>query len=470
MTGTLRIRTTDIRDPRTKLPARIHLRDSSGGHVLSPHLPSWFDHITIPGELTLEVPAGLYHGSAEKGPEWQPAHFSVAVADGGSALCDVRLQRHVDLANEGWRAGDLHVHRDQNELPLLTAAEGLAIAPVISTWNMGQLFNSDPDPGCVEDERSGGALLYLGMRRAPDLSQDEPEWPTSTSRLLAMKRQDPQAWADAEKPFWWDLPTWVATGQIDSIGLANNHCWRSGVLDSEVWGRPRVRQEFGGVHGNALYSQDIYYRLLNCGFRIPPSGGSASGALPNPIGYNRVYAHVGTGSFSSRSWWSALRAGRCFVTNGPLLRVSANGQLPGATLSSEGALEIDLRVEIDGSDAIDRVELILDGRTQPCPERITVRRSGWFLIRAIAETRHTFRFASTGPFYVEIAGQPAPRSIRDVDYFLSWINTRIADLSRAWQATSKRRPLAEILDPHASARAHFLSLRAGVGPVRGTTG
>ena len=28
----------------------------------------------------------------------------------------------------------------------------------------------------------------------------------------------------------------------------------------------------------------IYYHLLNCGLRVPPSAGSASGVLPNPVG------------------------------------------------------------------------------------------------------------------------------------------------------------------------------------------
>ena len=47
--------------------------------------------------------------------------------------------------------------------------------------------------------------------------------------------------------------------------------------------------------GNGYWSQEIYYHLLNCGLRLPPSAGSASGVLPNPVGYNRVYVHVGQG-------------------------------------------------------------------------------------------------------------------------------------------------------------------------------
>ena len=27
---------------------------------------------------------------------------------------------------------------------------------------------------------------------------------------------------DIEKPFWWDVPAWAVSGQVDSIGIANN--------------------------------------------------------------------------------------------------------------------------------------------------------------------------------------------------------------------------------------------------------
>ena len=37
--------------------------------------------------------------------------------------------------------------------------------------------------------------------------------------------------------------------------------------------------------------------------------------------------------------------------------------------------------------------------------KISFSRSGWFLVRAIADVAQTFRFASTGPFYVETEGR-----------------------------------------------------------------
>jgi hypothetical protein len=46
------------------------------------------------------------------------------------------------------------------------------------------------------------------------------------------------------------------------------------------------------------------------------------------VGYNRAYDYVGD-DFSYDNWWNGLKAGRSFVTNGPLLVTKANRHLPG---------------------------------------------------------------------------------------------------------------------------------------------
>src|SRR4030095_6477054 len=121
---------------------------------------------------------------------------------------------------------------------------------------------------------------------------------------------------------------------VDSIGIAHNHMWRGGVLGNEAWGRPRDKDRYPDPLGNGLWTQDIYYHLLNCGIQLPPSAGSASGVLPNPVGYNRVYVKV-EGDCTYEKWRLGLNAGRCFVTNGPLLRCEASGKLPGSVLTLE---------------------------------------------------------------------------------------------------------------------------------------
>src|SRR5947207_11085244 len=125
-----------------------------------------------------------------------------------------------------------------------------------------------------EDERDGGALLYFNLRWPIAFGDTGPEFP-SPLKFAADARRQPNVWIDCEKPFWWDVPTWLASGEIDSIGLANNHMCRSQMFESEAWGKPRDVQRLPPPRGNGFWSQQIYYHILNSGLRLPPSAGSA---------------------------------------------------------------------------------------------------------------------------------------------------------------------------------------------------
>src|SRR5262249_4320878 len=250
------------------------------------------------------------------------------------------------------------------------------VAPVLTVWNTTNRWKERPLPEpllvrveptrayhllACEDERRGGALLYFNLSRPLVLSSDGPEFPSPVTHLREALEQA-GAWIEIEKPFWWDMPTWVATGQVRSLGLAHNHMCRRLMHDNEAWGRPRDRNQFPPPRGNGFYSQALYARLLNCGLRIPPSAGSASGVLPNPVGYNRVYVHL-DGPISYDAWWSGLGAGRSFVTNGPILLVRANREDPGHVFRSPGGekVTITLEVQVRGDDPLEAVEVIRDG-------------------------------------------------------------------------------------------------------------
>src|SRR6266542_1365435 len=67
---------------------------------------------------------------------------------------------------------------------------------------------------------------------------------------------------------------------------------------------------------------DIWYRLLNLGFRLPAGAGTDAMAnyasLRGPVGVNRVFIVV-MGETTPKKLHSGLKQGRTFVTNGPLL-------------------------------------------------------------------------------------------------------------------------------------------------------
>ena len=302
-------------------PARIYLANDRRQPVLAPNLPAFRDHFNCDGEVRLDLDAGTYTYTVERGPEYPGVSGKVSVAGGAVREQDVVLRRAIDLAAQGWYSGETHVHRPPQDLAMLLRSEDLHVAPVLTVWNQSNYWKYrlpgrllvEVEPTRVynlmacEDERRGGALLYFNLKLPLILSGDGPEFPSPVAHLREALKQE-GAWVDVEKPFWWDMPTWVATGKVHSIGLANNHMCRREMFDDEAWGKPRDRALFPSPRGNGFYSQALYYRLLNCGFRIPPSAGSASGVLPNPVGYNRVYVHL-NGPFSYEDWWGGLARG-----------------------------------------------------------------------------------------------------------------------------------------------------------------
>ena len=420
-------------------PCRVHLRDVSGKPVQAPGLPFWSDHFVCTGKVSLALKPGKYVYEIERGPEYHSISNSIVLEDKLLSLTH-RLRRITNLPAEGWWPGETHVHRNPENIPLLMQAEDLHIAHVITWWNNRRNINASTDPlvhfdrnrfyhlMAGEDERGGGALLYLNLPAPFDITGSRREFPSSAK---FMQQAPASAWIDIEKPFWWDVPIWLAHGRANSLGLAHNHHHRGGMLDNEAWGKPRDPARFRTKHGNGLWAQEIYFHILNCGFRIPPSAGSASGVLPNPVGYNRAYVHL-EGELTWEKWHENLRAGRVFVSNGPLLRCRANGHLPGHVFRAVDALNVDFQGRLDSRDPIRSLELIHNGRATPLklPGTVRITESGWFMVRAIADLDHTFRFACTAPWYVELETRPNPARKQSAQFFLDWTRERLARLEQ----------------------------------------
>src|SRR4051812_14161507 len=348
------------------IPCRIHLKDPAGKPVQAPGLPFWHDHFVCAGRVSLKLPEGVYAYEIERGPEYSAISNQFTVEKDKPLSITNHIRRLTDLAREGWWSGELHVHRPLADIELLMRAEDLHVAPVITWWNKTNPWRDRTPTNLLvrfdgdrfyhamggEDERAGGALLYFNLERPLNITDARYEFPTPM-KFLAEARTHPNIWVDIEKPFWYDAPIWIASGQVDSIGIAHNHLYRTGVYPGEAWGRARDTNRLSSVRGNGFWTQEIYYHILNTGIRIPPSAGSASGVLPNPLGYNRAYVHI-DGELTYYKWFENLRAGRVFVSNGPLLRCRANGELPGHIfkLRKGEKLNVAMEAKLDSRDSI----------------------------------------------------------------------------------------------------------------------
>src|SRR5262245_47201973 len=229
----IRVIDTDTQEP---VAVRMHLFNAKGKSILPKNVISWKDHFVFPGTAVLELAPGTYTFEIHRGPEYRIRYGQFVLERGDADSKQVEMSRFVDMKSKGWWSGELHIHRPLDEVPLLMQAEDLHVAPVITWWNAQNPWQDNKPENLLvsldtdhfynvmagEDERGGGALLFFHLDKPLPIASAEREFPSSVEYLLQAKEMNPNAHVDIEKPFWWDVPLWIATGKVDSIEIANN--------------------------------------------------------------------------------------------------------------------------------------------------------------------------------------------------------------------------------------------------------
>jgi hypothetical protein len=181
------------------------------------------------------------------------------------------------------------------------------------------------------------------------------------------------------------------------------------------------------------------------------------------VGANRVYAHV-DGEFTYQSWINALKQGRTFVSNNPLLTFTVNGQEAGARLqlASKRNRVVEIFARAESMLPYDKLEIVRNGEviasaTPSGPRRLAeirmevpVRGSAWFAARAMEDlgrypgvefskihrsegtlfsslygTRRPENvFAHTSAVYTIVDGKPI-RSWDDAQYYINYMKHAI---------------------------------------------
>jgi hypothetical protein len=437
--------------------------------------------------LTYVGRVGDYTYRAVHGPQFSAASGGFTLDRQSEAHDVVELPRHADLQQEGWLAGDLLSHIAAEESLRWLAAEDLMMAAV---FPRGPTQN-DPTPASqpdaegqpsssgkwVEelnywDDRAGSGLVLHHWQPPAEVPSHVP-----SSRLLVMAKQAPAAagqlpvHAEIQRPWARDVPIWLASGHIDTIQILGSHLTIDGERATPV--EPLVEPEAGRFKG-ALRSgrlvEYLYWQMLECGLEIPPSAGSGFGRNGSPLGYNRVVAYAPDGTASA--WWQAVRAGHSFVTNGPLLRVWVNGELPGKRfeIPQGGTLPLEIAVQLTVADPVEYLDVVFNGRTlyrAPLDEFARaggvippqeIRESGWLVIRVVTRQEQTYRLASTAPYYVQVGGQPRI-SAAAVAFFQSWLE------QSARQIAALEPEAANSAEPYLIAARKFWTQRASQSTV-----
>ena len=190
---------------------------------------------------------------------------------------------------------------------------------------------------------------------------------------------------------------------------------------------------------------NVWHHLLNNDINIVLTGGedSISSMYRTAIvGQVRSYVYLGDEPLSWDAWLSALRAGRTFATNGPLLDFTIDDAGPGEIirLPAEGG-SITLRGEVRSIVPLDRVMVYHNGRIlKEIPlsgegteavfeEEMTVRESGWYTLQAEGSPwthpiDDRYPLATTQSIRVYVGDDPI-RNRDSARYFVRWIDRLI---------------------------------------------
>jgi hypothetical protein len=268
------------------MPARIHLKDASGKPFQPPQLPFWRDHFVCAGEAQVELLAGDYSIEVERGPEFSAHKNTFVVPSSGATNIAIALERIADLASEGWWSGGPARASHAGDAELLMRAEDLHVAQFITWWNsrtfgamrrQGILCGSSMAIGSRTCSRAKmnakvARLLYFNLKQPLAITDAARHFPSSLV-YATEARKHAGVWIDMEKPFWWGLPALARKRLCDSVGLANNHMNRGGMLDNEAWGKPRDRERFPSPAATDFGRRKFITTrsTAGCAFRHPPA-------------------------------------------------------------------------------------------------------------------------------------------------------------------------------------------------------
>lgn len=300
--------------------------------------------------------AGDYELLVSRGPEWSIARRPLHIDARETAHVKTTLEHEVTLP--GFSGADLHVHTERSDdahahaggrgvNSLALRAEGVALAAVTDHNRIG-------DMGGGIDSVAGAEITTwepeIGHFNAFPLKR-VPRWRgTKPSTLFAALARDPDVFVQINHPRLEHHISYFELGGFNGEGFDHTD-FGLGVDGLEVW------------NGYDIASASNVQRLLAewrglaaHGRHLTATGGSdchgAAGHLP---GYPRTYV----GASTAAQLAPALKAGRAFVTNGPLLSLSVQGEGPGATVSpaQDGSVEVELRVLAASWMQVDEVEL-----------------------------------------------------------------------------------------------------------------
>ena len=379
------------------------------------------------GAYEVAVPPGRYRIEVVRGICHEPAIAEVDAEAGATRVQDFPVRHLWDLHRSGWYSGNTHTHYNvdieetvDDRLRMVPAAEAVDVSVISYLIRKALPYASNRIPiGRLPQFSGDGTILDMGE----ECRNNSPEnsIPAGYGHCLFLnipRLVEPVSTGmlspDPNSP---DFPTLsMLCEEARRIGGTTIWCHNGGGLEAPV-AIALGHVDALNVADGARVEYDWYYQLLNCGLRLPISTGTDWWEYD----HNRVFVQVGA-EFNYESWLAGLRAGRTFISNGPLLQLEVNAAGPGSVVESKGPLRVSARAL--SRVPFERLEIVCDGEVvasqtaiggqeAKLEREIAIEGAGWIAARVAGTTTTRLGypvFAHTNPIYIRAGGPPRRRA------------------------------------------------------------
>jgi hypothetical protein len=331
----------------------------------------------------------------------------------------------MHMNKEGWYSGDTHVHfLGASGAHREAAGEDLNVVNLLgSQW--GHIFTNTEDIiGRPTSSEDGKTIVYcsqenrqhlLGHLSLLGLKKPVMPWCTDGTNEAEMGGNLETTMSD------WADRTHAQGGTVILPHFPNPN------------GEPATLIATGRADAIEMFTFDAYchgeyYRYLNCGYKLPVVGGTDKMTADTPVGFIRTYAYIPDGQpFTYDTWTDALKAGRTFVSSGPMIDLKIHDCRPGDTLKlpgNGGTIEVEVSVRsifpmhclqiVQGGRVVASTEEPEGARLLHFKAKLKVDKHTWIAAR-VAGPGYTGKlvhhewwsrrvFAHTSPIYIAVGG------------------------------------------------------------------
>jgi hypothetical protein len=451
------------------------------------------------GSAEMILPAGKTRIEVRKGFDYQPIIREIDLSP-ANATMEMQLKWLRNMNASGWYSGDDHIHGNYIGEQWTTPADDF-LTIRSEGLNIGNMLVSNSVGGTIHDERffEGQANTLSNRNEIMRWNQELRTWSYGHLLFLNLKQLvRPLYTGFPDTEHWEDYPSnyrLEQQGRTQSgIALYAHPALKFGQIPSGSRADElAIDVVLHGIDAMEVFSggdepsMELWYGLLNLGFRLGISAGSdafLNRHFAPMAGGERVYVYTGH-EFSDVAWSNGLRRGRSFATVAPLLDFKVDKEEPGAEKHfASGPVRVSVRVNAVSSIPFNRIEVVANGKvvaqvSSPNPTgrlewsgTISLNESSWLAARVWAPdndrvTDATSRWAERRVAGVTLAAHTSPVYITmnhrrifsksDRDFFLHWVDVLTERINKEGKFSSNAHR-AEVITTFANARRAYEAL------------